>query len=352
MSTAASAGGTTAGGVKKKGGMAKWIVLLVLGLAVFIAVQTGVAGYGWAHLKAAVYPSDTGLLEYIPAEEAAVVILDPHQIDQASLGDEQSSARVALKRVRDDIDKAAGIDVALDLDKLVLSPSVAVARGRFSRTNLEERLIASRYVAVEHRGIRILVRQGEDAIAVDGSVLLYGSEAGIRAAIDAEADDKSLGDDEATMRRLKQMGWDRAVLVTVRVTDDRPSLRAILTGSTGPRAVTVGIATKPGKLEIDANIEAASASAADELAKLIEEKRAQPAALQGVLGEEASQVLADVAKSATVKADPAASLVRIHIGLDPATQERIAKVANKALSAQGAEIYKALRLYQLLTPSL
>ena len=332
--------------------MAKWIVLLVLGLGVFIAVQTGVAGYGWAHLKAAVYPSDTGLLEYIPAEEAAVVIVDPHQLDQASLGDEQSSARVALKRVRDDIDKAAGIDVARDLDKLVLSPSVAVARGRFSRTNLEERLLASRYVAVEHRGIRILVRQGEDAIALDGSVLLYGSEAGIRAAIDAEADDKSLGDDEATMRRLKQMGWDRAVLVTVRVTDDRPSLRAILTGSTGPRAITVGAATKPGKLEIDATIEAASASAADELAKLIEEKRAQPAALplQGLLGDEASQVLADVAKSATVKADPAASSVRINIGLDPATQERIAKVAGKVMGSQGAELYKALRLYQLLTP--
>lgn len=325
----------------------------MIGLAAFVAVQTGIAGYGWAHFKAAAFPSDAGLLEYIPVEDAAVVILDPHQLDEASLGDEQGTARVALKRVRDDIQKAAGIDVALDLDKLVLSPNVAVAKGRWNQSQIEERLVASRYVAVEHRGVRILVRQGEDAIAVDGSVLLYGGEAGIRAALDAEAEDKSLGDDDATMGRLKQLGWDRAVLATIRVTDDKPSLRAILTGSTGPRAITLGVATKPGKLEIDAVIEAASASAAEELAKLIEEKRAQPAAIQGFVGSEAAQVLVDIAKSATVKADPAASAVRIHIGLDPATQEKIAKVISNAFSsAEGAEFYKALRLYQLLIPSL
>jgi hypothetical protein len=352
MSTAASAGGGAAGGTKKKGGRAKWIALLIVVLAVFIGIQTGLAGYGWAHLKSAVYPSDTGLLDYIPADEAAVVIIDPHQIDEASLGEEQGTARVALKRVRDDINKAAGIDVAFDIDKLVLTPTVAVARGRFNRAKLEERLIESRYVAAEHKGARVLVRQGEDAIAVVGSVLLYGNEAGVRAAIDAEADDKSLGEDEPTNRRLKQMGWDRAALATIRVSEDRPSLRAVLTGSTGPRAVTVGVATKPGKLVIDVLIEAASASAADELAKLIEEKRAQPAATQGFLGEEASQVIAEVAKSATVQAEPATSSVRIHIELDPATQEKIAGVAGKALPAQGADLYKALRLYQLLTPGL
>lgn len=226
MSTEASAGGGgTTPGRAKKGGNAKWIVLLVLGLATFLGIQTGIAGYGWAHFKSSVFPSDAGLLEYIPLEDAAVVILDPHQIDEASLGDEQSTARVALKRVRDDIAKAAGIDVAMDLDKLAVSPSIVVARGRFSQSSIEERLIASRYVAVDHRGVRILVRQGEDAIAIDGSFLLYGGEAGIRAAIDAEADDKSMGDDEATTRRFKQMGWDRAILATVRVTDDKPSLR-------------------------------------------------------------------------------------------------------------------------------
>lgn len=351
MSTAASAG--TGAGKAKKGGRGKLIALVGIALVVFIGVQTGLAGYGWAHLKSALFPSDAGLLEYIPESEAALVVIDPHQIDQGSLGDEQSSARVALKRVRDDVKRVAGIDLAFDVDKLILSPTVSVARGRFSQDKLEKHLAESRYVVSEHRGVRVLVREGEDAIAVTGGVLLYGSAEGIRAAIDAEADDKSLAEDEQSVRRLKQMGWDRAVLGLVRVSDDKPSLRAILTGSTGPRAGTVGVATRPGKLDIDVIIEAASATAADELAKLLEEKRTQPNELQALVGSEAAQVFADLAKLTIIQADPAASAVRIHLSLDPAMQQRIAGVATKALSsAQASEAYKALRLFQLLTPGL
>jgi hypothetical protein len=351
--TDTKAGGTGRGtglGAIRKGGKAKLIVVLVLGVAVFIAAQTGIIGYGWAQLKSTVFPSDEALLEYIPRDAGPVAIIDPHQLDQAALGEEQSAARAYIKRVRDDVKKATDIDLAFDIDKLVVSQGVVVARGRFSQKALEERLIENRYVVSEHHGVRYLVRQGDDAIAVIGSVLLYGGEEGVRAAIDAEAGDLSLGDDEPTKRRLSQLGWDRAVLATVRVTDDKPSLRAILTGSTGPRAITLGIATKQGKLEIDAVVEAASSSAAEELAKLLEERRvaATPESLTPTLGDEAAQVLAEVAKTATIKAEPVTSSVRIHMTMDTATQDKLAKAVQRLIAS---DLTKALRLYQLLAPT-
>ncbi len=47
---------------------------------------------------------------------------------------------------------ATGIDLAFDVDKLLLSPSLAVAHGRFDQKKLAERLTEHRYVLAEHKG--------------------------------------------------------------------------------------------------------------------------------------------------------------------------------------------------------
>ena len=148
-----------------------------------------------------------------------------------------------------------------------------VARGRFDGKKLADKLIESHYALAEHKGETYLVRAGEDAIAaIGGSVLLYGDEAGVKAAIDAQKDGTSLQKNEQVTARLSQMGWNHPLLVTVRITDDKPSVREVLTGATGPRAVTVGVSTLAG-LDLDAVVETPSPSAGAELAKLLDEKR-------------------------------------------------------------------------------
>ncbi len=330
-----------------KPGRGKWWVLGTIGVAGFLAVETGWAGFGWAHLKSAVFPRDESLLAWVPARTDAVVIVDPHLLDAKALGAEGSTARTALERTRDDVKKATGIDLALDVDKLVLSSSLVVARGRFDRKKLTERLSEHRYTVAEHHGEPYLVRAGEDAIGVyDDALLLYGDEAALKDAIDAHREGKSLAKDEQVTARLSQAGWSHPVLATYRITDDKPSVRAILTGSTGPRAVTVGAGTVSG-LDVDALIEAATPGAGAELAKLLDEKRQSAGSLGPSLGADAGPILADVAKKATVTSDPQTGVVKIHVHLDPAQLDTLAKGARTALPA---EMYKTVRLFQLLAP--
>ena len=327
---------------------AKWIALGVLILGVFIAVQAGYAGFGWAHLMSAVYPRDHALLGYVPVDTKVIVIVDPHQLDLKSLGGADGTPRTAIVRVREDVKKATGIDLALDVDKLIVSPSLAVARGRFDGKKLASRLAEHRYVAADHKGVGYLVRAGEDAIAViDDAVLLYGDDASIKASIDAKQGGTSLAQNEATTDRLKRLGWGHPLLVSVRVTDDKPSLRAMLSGSTGPRAVTVGVSTKTG-LDVHAIVDSASPSAAEELRKLLEEKRAGADALNAITGPELGPVLTDVAKKATIALADGGNGVKLHVHLEPAQLELIIKKANGA--APLAAYWKTLRLYQLLVP--
>jgi hypothetical protein len=329
-------------------GRGKWMVLGVLGLAGFIAVETGWAGFGFAQLRSAVYPTDTGLLGWVPGDTGAVVIVDPHQLHLDALGAEGTVVRAAVERTRDDVKEATGVDLAFDVDKLLLSPSLAVAHGRFNQKKLTERLTEHRYALAEHKGETYLARAGEDAIAVvDGSVLLYGDEASIKAAIDAHQGDTSLEKSAEVKARLAQVGWNHPLLVTVRITDDKPSLRAILTGGTGPRAVTVGVATLGG-LDADAIVEAASPSAAAELQKLLEEKRKDVAALTPMVGAEVVPVLTDVAKKATLTTDPKTGILKIHAHVDPAQLDTLARNARASLPL--AEMYKTMRLFQLLAP--
>ncbi|HEY5145888.1 MAG TPA: hypothetical protein VII82_03945, partial [Polyangiaceae bacterium] len=76
-----------------------WIFFLMLGVAAFLAVKTGWAGFGWAALKSRVYPGNDGLLEWIPGDTQAVAILDPHQLHPMALGSDHSAAREWLDRV-------------------------------------------------------------------------------------------------------------------------------------------------------------------------------------------------------------------------------------------------------------
>jgi hypothetical protein len=334
-----------------RSGRGKWIFLGAMAVAAVIAVESGWAGFGWAQLRASVFPRDEALLGWVPGDTSAVAILDPHQLDLKALGGEGSTARTALERTRDDVKKASGIDLAFDVDKLVLSPSLVVARGRFDRAKLEQRLSEHRYARAEHKGEVYLVRAGEDAIAViDGAILLYGDEAGIKGAIDAHQGGTSIEKNEPMMARLKQVGWDHPLLVTVRITDDKPSLREILTGSTGPRGVTVGARTLTG-LNLDVLVDAASPSAGEETRKLLEEKRAHAAGLVPLAGAEVNAILVEVAKKAGITADPQTGSVKMHVHLDAAQLETLAKNA-RAAAPMVAEYYKTLRLAQLLMPGL
>lgn len=336
----------------KKGWRGKLLALLAVGLLLFIAIAalTGLIGYGWASLRSSLFPRDEGLLEYIPGDAAGVLVVDLHQLDLASLGDEKSTARVAMERMRNDVKKATGINIAFDVDKLAISQVVAVARGRFSRDKLEARLMEHRYVVAEHRGVRYLARKGDDAIAVIDDLLLYGSEEGLRSAIDAKENSTSLEENPEFTRRLSQMGWNHALLATVQMSDERPSLRAILTGGTGPRAFTAGVSTmEGGGLFVNVIIETVSANAAEELAKLLEQRRADVEGFRGFFGE-AAPTVAELAKTAKLRAEPGASAVHIELRLDPAGLDRLLKAAPTAGPAGVGELSKAFRLHQLLAP--
>lgn len=334
----------------KGGGGGKWVALGGLVLAVVVAVEAGWAGWGWAQLRSIIFPRDESLLAWIPGDTSAVVVVDPHQLKLDALGAESSTARTALQRTRDDVKKATGVDLAFDVDKLALSSALAVGRGRFDAKKLADRLAAHHYTRAEHEGTTYLVRAGEDALAViDDAILLYGDEAGVRAGITAHAKGTSLEKNEQATARLRQIGWDHALVAMVRITDDKPSVREMLSGSTGPRAVSIALSTQVG-LDVDAFVEAASPGAAEELAKLLEEKRKADGGLAPVVGDDAAAILADVAKKATIAADTQTGVVKIHAHLTSAQIDALAKQAKSEMPI--AQMYKTIRLYQLLVPGI
>ncbi|WP_437663971.1 hypothetical protein [Sorangium sp. So ce1182] len=348
MSTESASKPAQVAGPTRKRGKAKYIVLLGLVVSIVLAQQTGLLGFGLAHLRAATFPKDESLLEYVHGSAPGVVIIDPHQLDLKALGPEGSSVRQHIERTRDDIKKATGIDLGFDVDKLILSPSIVVARGRFDEQKLAERLAEHSYVQAEHKGVKYLVRAGEDAIAVHGSILLYGAEPELRASIDAEEAGTSLASREEATSRLAHIGWDRPVLGVALLSESKPSLRAILTGSTGPRAVTVGISTKGG-LSATVAIDAASADAAEEIRKLLEEKRANLDALKALAGPEAGAGLAEIAKRAALTVDAGAGRLMVQVDVRPEELDVLAKAGAKAAGSLG-DVYKNVRLLQLLTP--
>lgn len=335
-------------GSSGKKGNAKWVVLGAIFLAVVVGVQTGWVGFGWAQLKSALMPSDEGLLEYVPDDAGAVVLVDPHQIEPGALGSETGAVRQWMVRTREEMKKATGVDLLFDVDKLAAAPGLVVVRGRFSRGDLEKRLGEMAYREREHDGTRILVRDGDDAVCiVSGSLLLYGSEGSIGESLDAEKTGKNLAKKEGVVARLKAVGFNHPVLATLTLGEARPSVRDILMGSGGPRAVTVGVKTLAG-LDLDVAVESQSPASAEELKKLLEEKRADAGALKGMLGGEAGDAILDALKKAELKTVESQVLAHAHL-----SQTQLDAVV-KALEQAGpsADVYKNIRLMQLLIPGL
>ena len=60
-------------------------------------------------------------------------------------------------------------------------------------------------------------------------------------------------------------------------------------------------------------------------------------------------ILEDIAKKATITADPQTSGVKAHVHVDPAQLETLAK--NAKASVPLGQWYKTLRLFQLLAPT-
>jgi hypothetical protein len=324
------------------------VFVLFLVVAGVVAVKTGWAGFGLAQLKSAVYPRSDSLLEWIPADTQAVAIVDPHQIRLKALGNETGIARTWLERVRGDVKKAAGVDLVFDVDKVAMTQGLVVMSGRFDGDKLAAKLAEYQYTKAEHADRTYLVRAGEDAVmAVGDDILVYGDEDTIKASIDAKSG-ASLAKNQVVLDRLAQMGWNHPLLGTLQLGSDRPSLRSMITGSTGPRAVSIGVRGDRG-IDVFASIEAASPSAGAELAKLLDEKRASVTDLQAMTGPELGAQLATVARDATIKADPVTGQVAISVHVSSEALDTVIQAA--AQSAPLADMYKTFRLVQLLAPS-
>jgi hypothetical protein len=326
-----------------------WIFFLLLGLGVFAAVKTGWAGFGWADLKSRLYPGNDGLLEWIPGDTQAVAIVDPHQLHAKAFGSDKGAAREWLDRLRSDVKNASGVDLAFDVDKLAITPTLVVMSGRFDGEKLAAKLADYKYTKAEHAGRAYLVRAGEDAImAADDNRLLYGDEASIKAAIEAEGG-ASLAKNDLVVQRLARMGYKEPVVATLTLSGERPSLRTMITGSAGPHAVTLGVRVAQG-LDLYATVDTGSSNAATELAHLLDEKRAGLAdLLRGKTGPELATLLAKSAHDATIRPDPATGEVDLGCHVPAETLDALIQAAEK--SGPLSEAYKDLRLYQLLVPS-
>ena len=284
----------------------------------------------------------------MPADtRGRVIIVDFHLLHWKAIPSGQGIARSAIERVRNDVRTATGVDLVLDVDKLALTPGVTVVRGRFDGEKMAEKLGPYKYVPAEYSGRHYLVRTGDDALLiVDDHVLVYGDENGIKAAIDAKGGRIRSAKDERVKGRLAQMGWDEPLLATIQFNDDRPSLRAMITGATGSRAVTVGIRTARG-VDVHATIEASSPNGAQELAKTLEERRAHTAeSLATFAGADLAALLGNIARGAAIQVDAAHGQVDVRAHVSGDELDGIVKAATT--SSTLAETYKSLR--QLLAP--
>jgi hypothetical protein len=180
---------------------------------------------------------------------------------------------------------------------------------------------------LDRGGFTYFAKRGEDAFAVLGdSVLLYGTEEGVALALDAHGSGANLGRDDATLARLKEAGWGHPLLVSMRVTDDTPSVRAIVSGTGGPRSVTIAATTTPQGLDLYGTVDLASAAAAADFAKSLG-ARTTKEKLAELAGDDVGAALEPIAKHTTVTASGAEVKVRAHA--DPAEVDAATRAAGK-----------------------
>jgi hypothetical protein len=338
-----------AAGTKRKGWVrAKWIALLLVALGIFGALETGWLGFGWAALRSATFPRDEALLEWVPPDTQAVVIVDPHRIQPKALGSAQGFVRENLDRVRANIKKATGVDLGFDVDKLVLTPTLAVLRGRFDEGKITDRLVEYKYAKSEYKGQRYLVRTGEDALFISSdAIIVYGQEAAIKASVDAYSG-VSLARNESVTARLSEIGWDEPVFGTIELASDRPSLRAMITGVSGPRAVTAGVREAQG-LDVSAIVETTSPSGAGDLAKFLDDHRADATQSLGTMANtDFGRSLADIAKGAVIQPDATRGRVTLRTHLSGDALSALLRNAQGSVPLQ--EMVKTLQIIQFLAP--
>jgi hypothetical protein len=337
------------GGVSgKRRGLGKWVALLVLGGVVFLAVKAGWAGFAWAHIKAATIPRDDALLAWLPADTTFVIVVDPHQVHPNTLGAAQGPVHSSFERLRADIQKATGVDLAFDVDKVAVTPSLVVMRGRFDGDRVAQKLAEYGYIRGDYQGRHTLVRAGEDALFVtDDEVVVYGDEASIKAAADAHAG-TSLAQNEQVVARLAQIGWNHGVIGSVRLGADRPSLRALIAGTSGPHAVTFAVRVAKG-IEIEATVEMGSVASAEDLGKILDVKRMNATTALQDWGADLAAQIAEVARTASVRVDASSASVRLAATVPSEAVDGLFKAAHA--SPMVAETLKAYRLVQILPPT-
>jgi hypothetical protein len=332
----------------KRRSRAKWVALVLLGGVAFLAVKAGWAAFAWARIKSATVPRDDALLAWIPADTTVVAVVDPHQMSSKVLGAPRGLVRASIERLCSDIQKATGVDLAFDVDKVALTPSLIVMRGRFDGDRITQKLAEYGYVRSDYQGRHTVVRAGEDALFVsDDEVIVYGDEPAIKASADAHGG-ISLANNDQVVARLAQIGWNHAVIGTVRLGADRPSLRAMIAGTSGPHAVTFGARAAKG-IQVEASVEAGSANASEDLGRLLEEKRMNAADALRNWGPDLAAQIAQVARTAAVRVDAPSASVRLSATLSPDSIDALYKAASA--SPMVAETFKGYRLAQLLAPN-
>jgi hypothetical protein len=317
-------------------------------VAAIIAGQLGWLGWGLGHVRAQVYPTDVALLGYLPETTSAVAILNPHLTDKKSLGGEKGALFSQVERIRKDLLQVTGVDLVIDVDKLVISPGLIVARGRFNAAKIAQKLAEAHYSSLEYKGAKILIKPNEDALSVlDDGVLAYGTEAAIREALDAHEAGKTLGKREAFVGRLDRLGWSHPLVATVQLTDEKPSIKAAVAGSTGPRAYSLVADTKLG-VDLHAVVESWSPSTAEETRKLVEEARQRglPVLAQSARTDGSKRAVA-ILQAAKMTTDPASGDLRIDAHL---TQPDLDAFVDLATQGPVGDLAKGARLMQLLTP--
>ncbi len=324
------------------------LFFVALIVAFYASRRPGQFGFGVAHLWAQVAPRDEALLSYLPADERAFLLVSPHHLEPRAF-DPEGRPPAPFERLRADVRRVAGVDLALDIDRLALSPGLAVARGRFDRSELDERLTRAGYRAAEHRGVPRWLKDGEDAVALDGTALLYGDEGSVRAAIDARLEPaRSLASRPDVVARLDRAGWSHA-LVGHFDGAQTLSLRSALLGSTGPRGLVASLDTTKAGVELRGQVEAASPEAAGELLALLEGRRPGLRRAALGLGGEAGAVLEKAAATATLRKGDDPAVLEAHARLTTAEVGALLRAASGA-SNQLRNAYDTLRLVQLLAP--
>jgi hypothetical protein len=300
---------------------AKLVLVGALGLAGLVAYETGWLGWAWADALSHSLPKDEAILGYLPADTTAVAVIDLHLFKLASIGPAGGQLPAAIQRVREEVKKTIDLDLVTDIDKLAVTPGLVVARGRFSFKKLGDKLVELHYAPADHRGVYYFAKHNQDALAVvKDEILLWGDESALKAALDARDGGMTLDKDEAVTERLKKAGWKHALIASIRVDDDKPSLKSIVTGAKGTRAVTLAAATGAG-LDIDADVETASPPAAKDMLANLDRQRQVLEALEPLVGKELAAALMPVGKRAVLTQQ--GGDVVIHTHADPSDLDAI-----------------------------